>query len=157
MMVFIFGYRREKRGSTQGCYGATTACRVHVCDANEITTANPNATRTIVRGKVGEQLNELAVDVDGNEAISVRIETRHGASFVFYCALERLRGTRFKAEKEAPERSHDERLERDGADECNAKAKWLAKRLRREPDCAETNHHGEEQARGKQGTPAPAG
>src|SRR5262245_51224158 len=77
MMVFIFGYRREK-GSTQGCYGATAAGRVHVCDANEITTANPDATRAIIRGKVCEQLNELAVDVDGNEAISVRIEARDG-------------------------------------------------------------------------------
>src|SRR5215212_7062140 len=95
-------------------------------NADEITGANPCAARAVVRGECGEQLHDLAIDVERDEPLAVGVEAHHGASVVLDRALERQRGRRLEAEEHAPERTDEQSLERGRDEDRRAGAPWLA-------------------------------
>jgi hypothetical protein len=87
---------------------ASTSRGVYLRDTHEITGANAYATRALVRRERREELNELSVELEGDEAVAVGIEAGDGAGLVFDRSLERRGFAGFEAEEESPE----------GADEC---------------------------------------
>jgi hypothetical protein len=115
--------------------------------ADEITGANAHAARMIVRGKSGEQLHDLAVDVERDEALAVRIEAHHGAGVVLDRALERRRGGGLESEEHPPERTDEQPLEHRGSEDGGAGAPGLAEWVCEQPTGAEADEQGEQHAR----------
>ncbi len=99
------------------CDGATTSLGVDFRDSHEITGANANAARALVRCERGEELNELSIELEGDEAVAVRVEAGDGAGFVLDGRFERVSGAGFEAKKEAPERADEGDFEGDSSDD----------------------------------------
>ena len=73
------GKRDEGRSSRNRGDRAATARGVHLGDAYEVAGANTHAARAVVGGELGEQLDDLAVHIDGDQAASIRVESGDGA------------------------------------------------------------------------------
>jgi hypothetical protein len=94
---------REKRLARGLSDRASTSRGVYLRDAHEITGANPYATRALFRCERREELNELSVELEGDEAVAVRVEAGDGAGFIFYRRFESGGFAGFEAEEESPE------------------------------------------------------
>jgi hypothetical protein len=81
---------------------ASTSLCVYRRNAHEITGANAYATRALVRCERREELNELSVELEGDEAVAVRVEAGDGAGFVFDRGLEGRGFAGFEAEEKSP-------------------------------------------------------
>jgi hypothetical protein len=93
------------------CDRASTSLCVYRRNAHEITGVNAYATRTLVRCERGEELNELSVELEGDEAVAVRVEAGDGAGFVFDRGLEGRGFAGFEAEEESPEGADEKGFE----------------------------------------------
>jgi hypothetical protein len=124
--------------------GAATARRIDFGDAHEIAGADANATRTIVGGERREQLNDLSIDIDRNEAAAICVEAGDGTRIVFDGAFERDGRSRLEAEEEAPDRPDEERLERGGANDGRTKLPGLAKWSSEQAAGTEADHECEQ-------------
>src|SRR3569623_649917 len=67
--------------------GAAAADRIDLRDAHGVARADTDAAGALVRGECGEELDDLAVDLERNEAVPVRGEAGNGPAFVFERAL----------------------------------------------------------------------
>ena len=119
--------------------------------ADEITGANACAARAVVRGECGEQLHDLAVDVERDETLAVDIEAHHGARVVLDSGLEGRGGGGLEAEEHPPERPDEQSFERGGGERRHAGAPWLAKWSGEQPAGAEADEQGEQHARREEG------
>src|SRR3569623_387006 len=68
--------------------GEAAAGRIDLRDAHGVARADTDAEGALVRGECGEELNDLAVDLERYEAVPVRVEAGNGPAFVFERALE---------------------------------------------------------------------
>jgi hypothetical protein len=69
----------------------TAASRVDFGHADDIPGTNAHAARPLVRIEGGQELNDLAIHIECDEATSIGIEGGDGASFILDRALERRR------------------------------------------------------------------
>ena len=118
---------------------------------------NAHTSLAIVGGQRGEQLDDLTVDVDGDKTVSIGVESRDGAGFIFNCAVERRRGLRLEPKEKAPERADEERLETNRAENCRAESKRLAEWGADDAAGAEADEQREQESRGEERRPAPPG
>src|SRR5678816_1569345 len=81
--------------------GAAMSCGVDARDANQIARAYARAARAVLSSECGEELHDLPVDVERDEALPVGVEPHHGACVVLDRALERGCGRRLEAEEHA--------------------------------------------------------
>src|SRR5215207_823345 len=145
MSVFMDGRMKEVVRSPVGDADDTAMARgVDAGNADEITGANACAARAVVRGECGEQLHDLAVDVERDESLPVRVEAHHGARVVLYRALERHGGRRLEAEEHPPERTDEQSFERGSGEDRRAGAPWLAERRGEQSSGPEPNEQCEQ-------------
>src|SRR5215218_7346035 len=129
MSVFIELEVKEDVRSRVGNPDGTAMTRgVDAGDPHEITRADAGAARAIVGGEGGEQLHHLTIDIQGDEALAIRVEPHHGACVVLDRALEGRGRGGLEAEQHAPERADQESLERGRGEDGGAGAPWLAER-----------------------------
>src|SRR5829696_775437 len=148
MSVFMDGRMKEVVRSPVGDADDTAMARgVDAGYADEITGANACAARAVVRGECGEQLHDLTVDVERDEALAVDIEAHHGARVVLDSGLEGRGGGGLEAEEHPPERPDEQSFERGGGERRHAGAPWLAKWSGEQPAGAEADEQGEQHAR----------
>jgi hypothetical protein len=92
---------------------ASTSLCVYRRNAHEITGANAYATRALVRCERREELHELSVELEGDEAIAIRVKAGDGAGFIFDRGLEGQGFAGFEAEEESPEGGDEKCFEGD--------------------------------------------
>ncbi len=90
--------------------GTTASCGIDFGDANKVAAADTNAARTVINRQCREELDNLSVDIDGNETVSIRVEARDGTGFVLDGRLQSERRPRLEAEQEAPDGPHEESI-----------------------------------------------
>src|SRR5215218_3151827 len=151
MSVFMDGRMKEVVRSPVGNADDTAMARgVDAGNADEITGANPCAARAVVRGECGEQLHDLAVDVERDEPLAVGVEAHHGARVVLDRALERGGGSGFETEQHPPERPDEQPFERGGGERRRAGAPRLTERHGEQPTGTEADEQREQHARGEE-------
>src|SRR5512132_1591266 len=74
--------------------GAAMSCGVDARDANQIARAYARAARAVFSSERGEELHDLAIDVERDEPLTVGVEAHHGARVVLDRALQRGGGRR---------------------------------------------------------------
>jgi hypothetical protein len=104
---------------------ASTSFCIYRRNAHEITGANAYATRALVRCERREELHELSVELEGDEAVAVGIEAGDGAGFVFDRGLEGRGFAGFEAEEESPERADEGGFEGDSGGDGSGQAEGL--------------------------------
>ncbi len=134
--------------------GTTASCGIDFGDANKVAAADTDAARTVINRQCREELDNLSVDIDGNETVSIRVEARDGTGFVLDGRLQSERRPRLEAEQEAPDGPHEEQLERrragNGHAEPNRLRQWCGRNSRR----PETHHEREHEAWRQERRPA---
>src|ERR1700730_12865571 len=87
--MFMGGWELKEKGSEIGLADdARAAGGIDLRDAYQITGANVHAARAAVGLERGEELYDLSVDVDGDEATSIRVKAGHGPRLVLDHAVE---------------------------------------------------------------------
>jgi hypothetical protein len=129
---------------------AAVTSGVDARDANEVAGANADATRSIVWRECRQQLNDLTIDIECDQSLTVRVEVHHGARIVLDRTFEGRRGRRFKPEQHAPDRSDEQALECSRGENRSTRAPWLSQRCREQAPRTESDEQREEDARGEQ-------
>jgi len=134
---------------------ASASLGVYFRDAHEITGANAYATRALVRCERCEELDELPVELEGDEAVAVRVEAGDGAGFVFDRGLEGGGFAGLEAKEESPEGADEGGFEDYSCGECGGEAEGLVEGRSQNAGGSEADEEGEEEARGKERGPLP--
>src|SRR6185312_11014457 len=119
---------------------ATTARGIHLFHTQHITSANPHAERAIIVAQRAEALNDLAIDFDGHQSLSVVVETARCTSLAQEAAFERSCGIGRKSKEKAPQRRDQRTLEHDGAKQRD-KEQYDTAQQRPRDDSRETKAH----------------
>src|SRR5689334_10181890 len=94
---------------------AAVARGVDVVDGHRVTGANAQSGGAVVAVQRAEELDELSVDLERDDAVALGIEARRRPRFVADAALETERGRGLEAEEHVPERTDHEQLEPEAA------------------------------------------
>src|SRR5258708_11750386 len=102
---------RERVCRLERGHRAAIPCRIDGRDPDAITGAHRGAERAIVLLERGEQLYDLSVEIDGDEALTVLVERGNRCALVIDAALEHQRRLRDEAKGEVPDRRRESPLE----------------------------------------------
>lgn len=128
---------------------ATTACGIHLFHTQHITSANPHAERAIIVAQRAEALNDLAIDFDGHQSLSIVVETARCASLAQQAAFERRCGIGRKSKEKAPQRRDQRTFEHDGAKQCDEEQHDAAQQRPRDDPRESKAHQQAEQNPGR--------